>query len=144
MTANFNYYLICTLRKPKKNGECNPFGQSYEYKCNSKVTITLCRKYLDAKFVLLVISTKFGYLMYDAQAMAIGKPHGLELVINKCKLGPILGGGWKHTRDPEESHVSVRLRGLQPVEVSLDTIFVLHSIHRLSILSNLNKFSRNF
>jgi hypothetical protein len=31
-------------------------------------------------------------------------------------------------------------RRLQPVEIPLDTILILHSIHRLSSMSNFNKF----
>jgi hypothetical protein len=92
-----------------------------------------------------MIQEIFGYLIDDAYAMAIGEPHSFERIINECKFGAILGGGWEHTRHPEESHVRVRRRGLQPLKVPLDTIFILHSVHRLSrfFLREDNDFTEN-
>lgn len=56
--------------------------------------------------------------------MAIGQPHGFELVVNEGKLRTIFGKCWEHTGHPE--HTDIFVWGLQLVKFSREIIAVLH------------------
>jgi hypothetical protein len=65
------------------------------------------------------------YLKDNTHSIAIGQPHGFELVINKCKLRAIFGKGWERTRNPKQSNIFVW--GQQLVELSRDIISMLQT-----------------
>lgn len=74
------------------------------------------------------------YLVNNTQPFAVGYPHGLELIVNECKLGAVFGKCWKHSRHPKQSYI--RMRRVELVELSLDIISTLSQVNNRSRLSS--------
>jgi len=70
------------------------------------------------------------YFKDDAKSIAVGDPHGLELVVDEGELGAVLGEGREHAGHPEEPHILVRRRGLQLVEGLGDNSSVLYMCNK--------------
>ena len=65
-------------------------------------------------------------LEHDAQPLAVGDPHGLELVVHEGQLRAVLGDGREHAGHPEQPDFFHRR--LQLVEVPRDVVAVLQEV----------------